>query len=79
MHSDDYLVLEDESGRVKLRGTLLLPSVYVTGLQLAAYDLQSRQSHNVLHVAQSILFRLLCGRLYPIDIGCEKKMKKFKK
>ncbi|KAL3846206.1 hypothetical protein ACJIZ3_003609 [Penstemon smallii] len=31
-HSDDYLVLEDESGRVKLRGTLLLPSVYVTGM-----------------------------------------------
>lgn len=31
MHSDDYLVLEDESGRVKLRGALLLPSVYVTG------------------------------------------------
>lgn len=32
MHSDDYLVLEDESGRVKLGGTYLLPSVYVTGL-----------------------------------------------
>lgn len=31
MHSDDYLVLEDESGRVKLGGTYLLPSVYVTG------------------------------------------------
>ncbi|GAB4843779.1 DNA polymerase delta subunit 2 [Ancistrocladus abbreviatus] len=30
MHSDDYLVLEDESGRVKLDGTLLLPSVFVT-------------------------------------------------
>lgn len=31
MHSDDSLVLEDESGRVKLGGTMLLPSVYVTG------------------------------------------------
>lgn len=31
MHQDDYLVLEDESGRVKLRGSALLPSVYVTG------------------------------------------------
>lgn len=31
MHSDDYLVLEDESGRVKLGGSFLSPSVYVTG------------------------------------------------
>ncbi|XP_044462841.1 DNA polymerase delta small subunit [Mangifera indica] len=31
MHPDDHLVLEDESGRVKLSGTMLLPSVYVTG------------------------------------------------
>ncbi|KAL7138607.1 hypothetical protein ABFS83_10G175000 [Erythranthe nasuta] len=37
MHSDDYLILEDESGRVKLRGTLLLPSVYVTGLVVALH------------------------------------------
>ncbi|CAI9101018.1 OLC1v1038236C1 [Oldenlandia corymbosa var. corymbosa] len=32
MHPDDYLVLEDESGRVKLRGDALLPSLYVTGI-----------------------------------------------
>lgn len=32
MHPDDYLVLEDESGRVKLGGDVILPSVYVTGL-----------------------------------------------
>lgn len=31
MHPDDHLVLEDESGRVKLSGDVLLPSVYVTG------------------------------------------------
>ena len=40
MHQDDYLVLEDESGRVKLGGTMLSPSVYVTGLycnQLTIY------------------------------------------
>ncbi|GFP91648.1 DNA polymerase delta small subunit [Phtheirospermum japonicum] len=30
IHSDDYLVLEDESGRVKLRSSILSPSVYVT-------------------------------------------------
>lgn len=32
MHPDDHLVLEDESGRVKLGGAELLPSAYVTGL-----------------------------------------------
>jgi len=32
MHSDDYLVLEDESGRVKLSGNIIPPSEYVTGL-----------------------------------------------
>ncbi|KAL1540825.1 DNA polymerase delta subunit 2 [Salvia divinorum] len=37
LHSDDYLVLEDESGRVKLRGALLLPSVYVTGTVVALH------------------------------------------
>lgn len=37
MHSDDFLVLEDESGRVKLRGTLLVPSVYVTGMHGACH------------------------------------------
>ncbi|KAF9680709.1 hypothetical protein SADUNF_Sadunf06G0149800 [Salix dunnii] len=31
MHPDDHLVLEDESGRVKLGGTVLSPSTYVTG------------------------------------------------
>uniref|UniRef100_A0A7C9ENC8 Uncharacterized protein n=1 Tax=Opuntia streptacantha TaxID=393608 RepID=A0A7C9ENC8_OPUST len=31
MHPDDHLVLEDESGRVKLEGPGLLPSAYVTG------------------------------------------------
>ncbi|KAL3533941.1 hypothetical protein ACH5RR_007462 [Cinchona calisaya] len=35
IHPDDYLVLEDESGRVKLRGDVLLPSVYVTGIVVA--------------------------------------------
>ncbi|KAK2965550.1 hypothetical protein RJ640_016692, partial [Escallonia rubra] len=36
-HPDDYLVLEDESGRVKLRGTVLSPSVYVTGNVVALH------------------------------------------
>ncbi|XP_027352479.1 DNA polymerase delta small subunit isoform X4 [Abrus precatorius] len=31
VHPDDHLVLEDESGRVKLSGNLISPSEYVTG------------------------------------------------
>jgi DNA polymerase delta subunit 2 len=37
VHADDELVLEDESGRVKLRGDILLPSVYVTGNVVALH------------------------------------------
>ncbi|KAJ4979957.1 hypothetical protein NE237_010737 [Protea cynaroides] len=37
MHPEDYLVLEDESGRVKLGGTLLEPSLFVTGLVVALH------------------------------------------
>ncbi|KAJ7976005.1 DNA polymerase delta small subunit [Quillaja saponaria] len=37
MHPDDHLVLEDESGRVKLGGTLISPSVYVTGIVVALH------------------------------------------
>ncbi|XP_059668512.1 DNA polymerase delta small subunit [Cornus florida] len=36
-HPDDQLVLEDESGRVKLTGTVLLPSVFVTGTVVALH------------------------------------------
>ncbi|KAH9625514.1 hypothetical protein KSS87_012115 [Heliosperma pusillum] len=35
IHSDDHLILEDESGRVRLEGTALVPSVYVTGVVVA--------------------------------------------
>jgi DNA polymerase delta subunit OB-fold domain len=31
MSSDDHLILEDESGRVKLAGPMLAPSAFVTG------------------------------------------------
>lgn len=31
-HNDDYLILEDESGRVKLTGGAILASMYVTGM-----------------------------------------------
>ncbi|KAG0592894.1 hypothetical protein KC19_1G288400 [Ceratodon purpureus] len=34
-HNDDYLILEDESGRVKLTGGAILASTYVTGVVVA--------------------------------------------
>lgn len=34
MHPDDNLILEDESGRVKLGGSVLSPAIYVTGMQM---------------------------------------------
>ncbi|KAL1550032.1 DNA polymerase delta subunit 2 [Salvia divinorum] len=37
VHSDDYLVLDDKSGRIKLSGGLHLPSVYVTGIVVALH------------------------------------------
>ena len=39
MHPDDTLVLEDDSGRVKLSGSVLLPSIYVTGLYNEKYTI----------------------------------------
>ncbi|XP_076904612.1 DNA polymerase delta small subunit-like [Bidens hawaiensis] len=37
VHTDDTLVLEDESGRVNLKGNVLSPSVYVTGNVVALH------------------------------------------
>ncbi|KAJ0974516.1 hypothetical protein J5N97_016481 [Dioscorea zingiberensis] len=37
MHPDDHLILEDESGRVKLTGNFLAPSTCVTGIVLAVH------------------------------------------
>ncbi|XP_009142038.2 DNA polymerase delta small subunit isoform X2 [Brassica rapa] len=37
MHPDDSLILEDESGRVKLGGSALSPAVYVTGVVVALH------------------------------------------
>lgn len=39
VHEDDNLVLEDESGRVNLKGSVLSPSVYVTGIYQLSYNL----------------------------------------
>eukprot|EP00249_Psilotum_nudum_P018489 c26833_g1_i1 orf=318-1646(-) len=35
MHSDDYLILEDESGRIKLTGDMISCQNYVTGIVIA--------------------------------------------
>lgn len=37
VHPDDHLVLEDEIGRVKLKGSLLIPTAFVTGVGLALH------------------------------------------
>ncbi|WOK95852.1 DNA polymerase delta small subunit isoform X1 [Canna indica] len=37
VHPDDHLILEDESGRVKLAGSLLDPSAFVTGIVVALH------------------------------------------
>ncbi|MQL91987.1 hypothetical protein Taro_024600 [Colocasia esculenta] len=37
MHPDDHLVLEDESGRVKLGASVLAPSDFVTGIVMALH------------------------------------------
>ncbi|KAF8398510.1 hypothetical protein HHK36_017439 [Tetracentron sinense] len=41
MHPDDQLILEDESGRVKLGGTVLSPSLFVTGLVVALHGMET--------------------------------------
>lgn len=37
LHSNDYLILEDDSGRVKLTGEVLSPSMFVTGVVVALH------------------------------------------
>eukprot|EP01018_Ginkgo_biloba_P029266 Gb_31965 [translate_table: standard] len=42
MHPDDYLILEDDSGRVKLAGNVFSPSIYVTGVVIALHGKEGR-------------------------------------
>ncbi|CAN1803280.1 DNA polymerase delta small subunit [Linum perenne] len=49
MSSDDYLILEDEGGRVKLDGQLLLPSVYVTGVIVALLGKETTKGDFLVH------------------------------
>ncbi|XP_050383250.1 DNA polymerase delta small subunit isoform X2 [Argentina anserina] len=48
VHADDYLVLEDESGRIKLAGSVLSPSVYVTGNIVALHGKETDEGEFVV-------------------------------
>ncbi|KAL6145326.1 hypothetical protein ACLB2K_056014 [Fragaria x ananassa] len=48
VHADDYLVLEDESGRIKLGGSVLSPSVYVTGNIVALHGKETSEGEFVV-------------------------------
>lgn len=70
VHSNDYLVLEDESGRVKLRGDVLLPSVYVTGLVVA---LLGKETDSGDFLVEEILEAGLPEQpQFPLDSGEDK-------
>ncbi|THU56699.1 hypothetical protein C4D60_Mb11t19960 [Musa balbisiana] len=43
VHPDDHLILEDESGRVKLAGSLLDPSAFVTGIVVALHGKETSE------------------------------------
>ena len=50
-HVDDYLILEDESGRVKLTGGAILALMYVTGM-CSSLHLFALCSSFFIHVRQ---------------------------
>ncbi|XP_074586461.1 DNA polymerase delta small subunit isoform X2 [Curcuma longa] len=43
VHPDDHLILEDESGRVTLSGSLLDPSAFVTGIVVALHGKETSE------------------------------------
>ncbi|XP_042384546.1 DNA polymerase delta small subunit-like isoform X4 [Zingiber officinale] len=43
VHPDDHLILEDESGRVTLTGSLLDPSAFVTGIVVALHGKETSE------------------------------------
>ncbi|XP_068640007.1 DNA polymerase delta small subunit [Aristolochia californica] len=65
VHPDDHLVLEDESGRVKLAGDVLSPSVYVTGNVLA---LHGKETGNGDFLVQDVLEAGLPPQI-PLELG----------
>ncbi|XP_031381829.1 DNA polymerase delta small subunit isoform X1 [Punica granatum] len=70
MHQDDYLIFEDESGRVKLGGSVLTPSVYVTGIVVA---LLGRETGNGDFHVEDVLEAGLPPQLeMPLKSGADK-------
>ncbi|ERN17104.1 hypothetical protein AMTR_s00044p00103310 [Amborella trichopoda] len=49
LHPDDHLILEDESGRVKLIGDVVKPSDYVTGVVLAVHGEETSDGDFLVH------------------------------
>ncbi|XP_075108541.1 DNA polymerase delta small subunit isoform X5 [Nicotiana tabacum] len=69
-HPDDNLVLEDESGRVKLSGSVLLPSTYVTGMIAALHGKETSAGD---FLVEDVLEAGLPQQIErPIDLGEDK-------
>ncbi|XP_058098226.1 DNA polymerase delta small subunit isoform X2 [Magnolia sinica] len=65
MHPDDHLILEDESGRVKLAGDVLAPSAFVTGIVVA---LHGKETGDGDFLVQDILEASLPPQI-PLALG----------
>ncbi|CAN4106406.1 unnamed protein product [Withania somnifera] len=69
-HPDDNLVLEDESGRVKLSGCLLLPSTHVTGNIIALHGKETSAGD---FLVEDVLEAGLPQQIeWPIQLGEDK-------
>ncbi|XP_073002322.1 DNA polymerase delta small subunit [Typha latifolia] len=49
IHPDDHLILEDESGRVKLSGAILYPATFVTGIVLGLHGKETSDGDFSVH------------------------------
>ncbi|KAH7299968.1 hypothetical protein KP509_24G038500 [Ceratopteris richardii] len=48
VHANDYLILEDESGRIRLVGDTVFPTAYVTGVVIAVYGYEGSDGEFVV-------------------------------
>ncbi|XP_022748272.1 DNA polymerase delta small subunit-like [Durio zibethinus] len=67
-HQDDYWVLEDESGRVKLHGIMLSPSVYVTVSLLHCMERKPVQETSLLKMFWKLAYHLRLSRRSNQDL-----------
>ncbi|KAK6941918.1 DNA polymerase delta subunit, OB-fold domain [Dillenia turbinata] len=69
MQPDDHLVLEDESGRVKLGGTVILPSKYVRRRQICCFVSGIRVGSNMSNPLQfQLLVDHITGHLGDVKV-----------